>query len=124
MTRLEDMPVSFRACGIDMDFIRALNVRAAKGALSDGCMATNPRKADEGQLMEIIEKSSEGRLWQQTLLSAGIDIGERARPQLIHSLPLVNPGSGLCSAGELKSKIKKLFIRAVFIYTAEIPEGN
>ena len=64
MTRL-DMPVSFRACGIDMDFIKSIECEAAKGALSDGCMATNPRKADEGQLMEIIEKSSEGRLWQQ-----------------------------------------------------------
>lgn len=47
MTRL-DMPVSFRACGIDMDFIKSIECERAKGALSDGCMADKSEKGRRG----------------------------------------------------------------------------
>lgn len=60
MERLH-MPKSFKECGISEETLRQAEDEAAKGALLDGCMQTNPRAAGKDEIIQIIRESGAGK---------------------------------------------------------------
>lgn len=51
-----DMPLNLKEAGIAENDVKKIENDAAKGAVLDACMQTNPRTADEKQIIEIIHR--------------------------------------------------------------------